>query len=321
MPYLNIPKSLLVPTIGKVVGKLEGSIMSTVEGKLVELRRSLEEGTLKCKEGPRKKVDQLLLQILRVKSALTRMKRITSPLRRASRSLSRIILVLKALPVPGFSLTAGITTTFSDTLHLVKEFSQQLNEDADGIDSLISNNNATGLIDSLETGLNNLKTLIGLNCSFEELIAASESTQVSLDPDDTDDTDDTDEDDEELIVIEPQDIESFNSIIARASSKDDISSEVNKLQGILSKYGAIFEQAGTQVLDPFDTFEDTFIDENGRQFTFEIITLSSDFTLAPQRQALARDNTGQVVLSGTPSFASNPNVLIEELKFKITTSL
>ncbi len=318
MPYLNIPKSSLVPSMATVVGKFEGNILSTVEGRLVELRRSLEEGNLRCKESPRQKVDQLLVQVIRVKGALARIKRITSPLRRASTALSRIIRVLKALPIPGFSLTAGITTTFSDTLHLVKEFSEQLKEDADGIDSLISNNNATGLVDSLERDLNNLKTLIGLNCSFEELIAASESTQVSLDPNDTGDND---EDDEELIVIEPQDIESFNSIIARASSKDDISSEVNKLQGILSKYGAIFEQAGTQVLDPFDTFEDTFIDENGRQFTFEIITLSSDFTLAPQRQALARDNTGQVVLSGTPSFASNPNVLIEELKFKITTSL
>ena len=46
MPYLNIPKSSLVPSMATVVGKFEGNILSTVEGRLVELRRSLEEGNL-----------------------------------------------------------------------------------------------------------------------------------------------------------------------------------------------------------------------------------------------------------------------------------
>ena len=308
MPYVNIPKSNLVPNVASILGRLEGNILTNVNSTLQSIQRDLERGILSCEGTSTRRLDNLSQQIGKVKRILSRFKPLTRVLRRVARSLSRILRVLKKLPIPGLSLTAGITTTFSDLLHLVKEFSAQLEEDADGIDSLISNNNATQFVDTLEQKLENLKTLVDLNCRFEEI-------QDTIDDIDAESPEDFNELDEE-------DIENFKDIVSRAAPKSNISSEVLQLQQILSKYGGVIEQAGLREQDPFSTLQETFTGPDGRQYLLKIITLSPTFTLATQRQAIAQDvNTREVLFSGSPSFASNPDILIEELKFKINTSV
>ena len=312
MPFVNIPNSKLVPSISTLVGRLEGQVVSKVEGVASNVQRSLEQSTLLCKDSPARKLKGLLQQTNKVKNVFNRIKPLTNVLRRVARSLSRILRILKALPIPGLALTAGITTTFSDTLHLVKELSAQLNEDADGIDTLITSNGGTQSINSLESKVNNLLTLVDLNCRFEQI-------------QDTFSRGDLSEDETEVVselVVDEKDIESFRAIIARAASKENIDSEVGQLQGILRKYGDIIESSTLPSEDPFQDFQEEFTGPNGRQFVLEIITLSPTFTLAPQRQAIAKDIiTREVLFSGSPSFASNPDILIEELKFKINTSV
>lgn len=323
MPFVNIPNSKLVPSISTLVGRLEGQVVSKVEGVTNKIQRDLEQSTLLCREAPTRKLNGLLQQTGKVKNTFNRIKPLTNVLRRAARALSRILRILKALPIPGFSLTAGITTTFSDTLHLVKEFSAQLNEDAEGIDTLIGSNGATQFIDSLEGRVRNLLTLVDLNCRFEQI----QDTILTGEIDDPSEDEDEElsEDEAEVLtesIVDEEDIEDFRAIIARAASKENIDSEVGQLQGILSKYGDIVESSTLPSEDRFQDFQENFTGLDGRQFVLEIITLSPTFTLAIQRQAIAKDVvTREVLFSGSPSFASNPDILIEELKFKINTSV
>jgi hypothetical protein len=57
-----------------------------------------------------------------------------------------------------------------------------------------------------------------------------------------------------------------------------------------------------------------------RGYTIEIRTVPGN-TVAPQRFAVALDPVGVVVLSGTPSFSSSTQILVEELKFRIDNLL
>lgn len=318
MPYVNIPKSNLVPNVASILGRLEGNILANVDSTLQSIQRDLERGILSCENTSTRRLDNLSQQIRKVKRILSRFKPLTRVLRRVSRSLSRILRVLKKLPIPGLSLTAGITTTFSDLLHLVKEFSTQLEEDADGIDSLITDRNTTQFVDSLEQKLENLKTLVDLNCRFEEI----QDTIDDIDAESPEEFEELDEEDLPILIVEEEDIETFKNTVSTAAPKSNISSEVLQLQQILSKYGEVIEQAELRQQDPFSTLQETFTGLDGRQYLLKIITLSPTFTLATQRQAIAQDvNTREVLFSGSPSFASNPDILIEELKFKINTSV
>ena len=61
--------------------------------------------------------------------------------------------------------------------------------------------------------------------------------------------------------------------------------------------------------------------QSGRVYTIKIINDPSSPAIAPKRQAIAQDFRGITVLTGPSSFASNPEVLIEELKFRIDNQL
>lgn len=69
-------------------------------------------------------------------------------------------------------------------------------------------------------------------------------------------------------------------------------------------------------------FEDvSYKARNGNTYTLSIqIDETSDF-VAPKRYAVAKDFRGIVVLQGPKSFASSPQVLIDELKFRIDRQL
>ena len=60
---------------------------------------------------------------------------------------------------------------------------------------------------------------------------------------------------------------------------------------------------------------------NGNTYTISIVTNTETGISVPQRQAVAKDFRGIVVLKGPLSFASSEQVLIDELKFRIDNQL
>lgn len=59
----------------------------------------------------------------------------------------------------------------------------------------------------------------------------------------------------------------------------------------------------------------------GTTYTIKITSDPNSPQIAPKRQAIAQDFRGITVLTGPSSFASDPNILIEELKFRIDNQL
>lgn len=60
---------------------------------------------------------------------------------------------------------------------------------------------------------------------------------------------------------------------------------------------------------------------SGNTYLIKLITVPDSFELAPRRQAIVTDYRGVVVLRGPKSFASSPQVLIDEMKFIIDNQL
>jgi len=64
-----------------------------------------------------------------------------------------------------------------------------------------------------------------------------------------------------------------------------------------------------------------YVSLSGAIYTIKVVTDPQSPSIAPQRRAIAVDKRGVPVLKGPLSFASDSNVLIEELKFRIDNQL
>lgn len=65
----------------------------------------------------------------------------------------------------------------------------------------------------------------------------------------------------------------------------------------------------------------SYTSQNGRVYNIEVIQDVNAPAIAPRRIAIAKDFRGITVLRGEPSFASDPQVLIDELKLRIDNQL
>ena len=65
----------------------------------------------------------------------------------------------------------------------------------------------------------------------------------------------------------------------------------------------------------------TYRSTNGKDYTLAIIDDRSTDNAVPRRLAVAKDLIGVIILRGQPSFSSNTQVLLDELKFRIDNQL
>jgi len=91
----------------------------------------------------------------------------------------------------------------------------------------------------------------------------------------------------------------------------------DEIQGLLSE----IRPPRNLELDNLDTNALTFRDNNGRDYILSIIEDNSLDTTVPRRVAVAKDNIGVIVLRGQPSFSSDTQILLDELKFRINNQL
>lgn len=70
---------------------------------------------------------------------------------------------------------------------------------------------------------------------------------------------------------------------------------------------------------PDESFE--YVAANGRPYFLSIENFRSDTDIAQRRVAIAKDLTGATVLKGSPSFSSDTQILLEELKFRLDNQL
>lgn len=106
-------------------------------------------------------------------------------------------------------------------------------------------------------------------------------------------------------------INQIDALIQACFQNQDLSDEERKL--LLNN----IQQTNT---DPAFTSV-SYRSRSGRDYTIKVIKDPNSPDIAPKRQAIVQDFRGITVLTGPSSFASRPQVLIEEIKFRIDNQL
>ena len=112
-------------------------------------------------------------------------------------------------------------------------------------------------------------------------------------------------------------LENVNLNVSKCAEELEQQELKDEIQGLLSE----IRPPRNLELDNLDTNALTFRDNNGRDYILSIIEDNSLDTTVPRRVAVAKDNIGVIVLRGQPSFSSDTQILLDELKFRINNQL
>ena len=169
MPYVNIPDSALAGATSKIVGKLQGELVSSIMEKVFTIVSTLNvEG---CPAGDlnrtRRKIDRILSQTSAMDAKMAKFRAIPASLKPPIGGLKAALSLILALPIPqavppGIGLPINITTKYADILHLIKELIKQTETSIETI----------GLVVKMPSL--NLKTLSGILDKADSALRACE---------------------------------------------------------------------------------------------------------------------------------------------------
>ncbi len=92
----------------------------------------------------------------------------------------------------------------------------------------------------------------------------------------------------------------------------------NELVGSIQDYN---ETLNPLVLTSKDTSEFNYKGANGKKYKLSVVEENTGPGPVQRRFAIAKDNIGVVVMKGPPSFSSDTDVLLDEIKFRIDNQL
>lgn len=288
MPYVNIPETRLDASIARQIGKLKGEFESRVQSTLTAITADLQDGCPSAEQlqNLKNKLNSLNELSTNIADRLARIRRIVPPLRIGSRTILTIVKVLKGLPIPGLVLTAGITSTFSDLLHLIKEFGTQLSTSATSIDSLLTQ---AGSLNNLLTQAAELSARVDIILQFCGL---AEQAGIELSA-------------ERIAII-------------ASGTPGEAAQSINDFNNLLGTNLEAENNLKDELTD--DTGTEFYTGPDGTVYAITIIQVSSEFTRAPRRQAIAKNEQGIKKFESDASFSSSVDVLKRQVKFRIDNS-
>ena len=189
-------------------------------------------------------------------------------------TIAKLILnLLKANPIPvaigtppnkdfgGLisTKTTGYLTSQADRLFKIIGLLESLENDIEGIESLVS---------SVEPSLNNVKSIL-------------ETVNTSVE-----------------------------GCVNNTGNAEDLADLLNQVRPL--------ENTGSEGI-PGTNFE--YRGANGKTYNLAIIDDNTSETTAKRRVAVAKDSIGVIILRGQPSFSSDTQVLLDEIKFRIDNQL
>lgn len=342
MPYVNLKNKqaligALAPVVGKALGKLENEVESKLNEQIDNFRREgcPNLGTLGNID---KDIQNIIRTIGQIENRLSKIRKIPKRLKRPAKALDKAIKIILKLPIPqavfGFGIPVGITTKFSDVLHLLKETVAKLNEEIDSI---------TAILDSPESILKGIREKLNkfqiptMNCKVEAALREEvDKGNLSI---------------EELTnkgLFNPEDeVYIFSSLLPvfmgdiDGNTPDELINGLTIDQAIESLEKSLTtletlnvdESIKDNLRRTIDRFRNSTKEEqvtsgayqhtgpNGIVYTLEIEKVPDSPSIAPQRYAIAKDPSGVIVLKGPKSFSSSEIVLLEEVKFRIDNQL
>ena len=284
MAFLNIPESGLSTSIATQIGKLKGEFETKVGSSLNSIQEKLKDGCPSNAEleNIKNQLDNISELSNNISDRLKRFEAFIDPLLQGAVALSNVVTILKGLPIPGLALTAGVTTTFSDILTLVKEFSTQLKNSATTIEGLLAQ------ADSLNQIL-----------KFAEQV--SKKVDIAL----------------QFCALADGDLpaECIDKIVngTEEEAAQCIADFNKRLGSNLQNEDKLKEEAAT-------VEDERYTGPDGREYIIRIIQVISEYTRAPKRQAVAETLQGVVKFKSDSSFSSSIDVLKRQVKFRIDNS-
>lgn len=183
-----------------------------------------------------------------------------------------ILKLLKTNPIPVaigtppgltggliFAKTTGSLTSQADRLFKIIRLLESLENDIEGIESLVS---------SVEPSLNNVKSIL-------------ETVNLSVE-----------------------------GCVNSTGNAEDLADLLNQVRPL--------ENTGSEGV-PDTNFQ--YRGANGKTYNLAIIDDNTSETTAKRRVAVAKDSIGVIILRGQPSFSSDTQVLLDEIKFRIDNQL
>ena len=284
MAFLNIPESGLSTSIATQIGKLKGEFQTKVGSSLNSIQEKLKDGCPSNAEleNIKNQLDNISELSNNIAERLNRYRSIIPPLKQGAGALSGIVKVLKGLPIPGLALTAGVTTTFSDILTLVKEFSTQLKNSATTIEGLLAQADS-------------------LNQILKSAEQVSKKVDIAL----------------QFCALADGDLpaECIDKIVngTEEEAAQCIADFNKRLGSNLQNEDKLKEEAAT-------VEDERYTGPDGREYIIRIIQVISEYTRAPKRQAVAETLQGVVKFKSDSSFSSSIDVLKRQVKFRIDNS-
>jgi hypothetical protein len=360
MAYLRIPPSFLPNAIAKLVSKLEVELNTRVQaeaGKIVDKIRS--EGCPADLGRAVQKVKGLSDGIGKLQSRMTKLKKLPETLLIPIKILEKIAQVILSLPVPQSpspipGLPISVTNKLTDLIIVTYEFIAQKKEDAEAIVAIVDGPSIR--LEFVNTQLQRVNRLTGIcrvqaslerkleegELTFEELVArglindeggfvtsdlgrqflgGKEGRSIS------DLADEFNISNEQ--VVERLKDANINSV----SDLDDNDLQTdNKLNDLLNKLDGLDLDVVTDIRNQLDQFSTKPVDTNidgdffhrgpsGILYKLEIRNDIKSPKVAVKRFAVALDEENVVVLEGPKSFASDTEILLNEIKFRLDNQL
>jgi hypothetical protein len=235
MPYVNIPNSGLGGSVAKIVGKMQGQVMSKVLDTATNITNKLNrEGCPENNEVQRlrNKLNQANNALSAVQSRLAKFKSLPGKLKTPLSGLEKALLIIKLLPIPqsvppGFGIPVNISMKFADIMHLLKELIKQIDELIEAIEAVL---------ETPSLALNSLKRNLGSadsackSCEIEAALKA-QLANGNLTQKDLDDLGLTDDDGDMIFSnLGPQLLAGTSNKGLTNSSKDSLknTSDLNR---------------------------------------------------------------------------------------------
>ena len=284
MAFLNIPESGLSTSIATQIGKLKGEFETKVGSSLNSIQEKLKDGCPSDAEleNIKNQLDNISELSNNIAERLNRYRSIIPPLKQGASALSGVVTVLKGLPIPGLALTAGVTTTFSDILTLVKEFSTQLKNSATTIEGLLAQADS-------------------LNQILKSAEQVSKKVDIAL----------------QFCALADGDLpaECIDSIVNGTPEE-----AAQCIDDFNKRLGSDLQNENKLKVESTTDDEERYTGPDGTEYIIRIIQVDSEFTRAPKRQAVAETLQGIIRYRSDSSFSSSVGVLKRQVKFRIDNS-
>ena len=154
MPYVNLPRPQLQGAIAKIVGKMQGTVVSKVVESGTKITNSLNRQGCPTPDQTarlRKQLDQNKNSLQKVQGRLNKFKSLPGKIKAPLGGLKAALKIILTLPIPqGVGIPPGpagglilglpinITTKYADTMHLLKEFISQIDEIVIALEAVMS---------------------------------------------------------------------------------------------------------------------------------------------------------------------------------------